>query len=151
MMLLNVRVNVHRCIKVLYLQNCRGKKLNSRALHYILSFNDDEFTGENKLQGAIRFVSWFNGFYFREYQHITVLHTDKQGRYDVHCIVNPVNVNDLSVYHCSPKEFHIWMKDIASNLYMLHQIALQSVSYIDEQGVMHYGNDFDLYQNKCWF
>ena len=137
--------------QMLYLQGCKGKTLNTRALHYILSFNYDEFQEKEKLQEAIKFVAWFNGFYFKEYQHITVLHTDKQGRYDVHCIVNPVNIHDLRIYHCSTKEFQEWLKDIAASLFMMHKIALQSVSYVDENGVMRYGNDFDLYQNKCWF
>ena len=134
--------------QMLYLQNFTGKPLSTRAIHYIMSFEYDELPKGDKFEHIKHIVNFINAFYFGEYQHLVCLHSDKYGRYDVHIIINPINIKTYNKYHCSPSEFKTMMNEMAADLYMMFQIAIQSYSYISESGRMYWGNDPDLYQNK---
>lgn len=134
--------------QMLYLQDCKGSVLKTRALHFVLSFNVHEFRERDKLAEAMRCVSWFGTFYFNEYQSICCLHDDKHGRFDIHYIINPVNVKNYKIFHWSVNDYSEWLKDVAKCLFYNHKIALLGTSYIDEKGVMHLVNDSELYQDQ---
>ena len=118
-----------------YLQNCKGKELNTRAIHYILSFYVSEFRSDDWLAMAKDCLVKIAMFYFQDYQHIGCLHIDKlekRGTVDFHFIINPVNIRNMKIYHCSASELENLMEDIALVLGTMYNITLNLVYYRDE-------------------
>ncbi|MCF2554357.1 relaxase/mobilization nuclease domain-containing protein [Faecalicatena contorta] len=134
--------------QMLYLQNFTGKVFSTRAIHYIMSIEYDELSQGKKFEQMKQIVNHINAFYFSNYQHLVCLHSDKDGRYDIHIIINPINIQTYNKYHCSPSDFKSMIDEIAVDLYLNHQIAIQSYSYITETGRMRFGNETYIYQNK---
>ena len=81
--------------QMLYLQWRRVKSLNTRALHYILSFDTLRWEKDVDQKTMTDIMSFLNEYLFVEYQHMLFLHLDKQSHYHIHMIVNPVNINTL--------------------------------------------------------
>ncbi|MFI3172205.1 MAG: hypothetical protein R3Y58_07565 [Eubacteriales bacterium] len=118
--------------QMLYHQMCKKKVLNTRAIHYIMSFNRKEFgyDYEKQEKQVKRCLSMLNTQFFREYQHVFFLHNDKEGRFDIHMIINPVRVVDLKIYHCSPHEFKNMLELIGQYLYGYFGIALYGTNHV---------------------
>ena len=133
--------------QMLYLQNFTGKKLNTRAIHYILSVEYDELRQKDKHEEAKDICRWLNAWCLREHQHMTFLHHDKWGRYDIHIIANPINYYTLNKYHCSKNELNNMIREIAEVLYYEAVIAIQGYSYITKGGRLKFGKVDDIYQN----
>lgn len=138
--------------QMLYLQRFRGKPMSTRAIHYIMSFTKDELFDKCKCEEVIKLLHWIIDYRdFKEYQRVLCLHADKIGRYDVHLILNPVNIYTYNLYHCSAGQFNEMMKELAAVFYLDKHIAINGISYIREGGRMVYGSSLDLYQDqKCW-
>lgn len=133
--------------QITYLQWRRVKLLNTRALHYILSFDTQKWEKDvdpNKMMGIMRFL---NGSLFGEYQHILFLHLDKPSHHHIHMIVNPVNINTL---HLCRDTWEGIGWQIAELLGQMYNIPLQSFTYRDYYGIVRLGNEggIDLYKDK---
>lgn len=134
--------------QMLYVQNCSGKHLHSRAQHFVISFDSYEWEweiGEEELEYFTRMI--INN-YFKPYQIICGIHKG-DGGWHAHIIVNPVSVHDYKLLHWSSYEYQRILWQLAVDLYMTLGGALQGVSYIDEQGKVRKSNcETDLYKNR---
>ena len=131
----------------LYIQKCSGKQLNTRAYHYILSFNTQRF--EEFLSAAdIRVImALFASEFLQEYQAILCLHMDKKSHYHVHIVVDPINIYN---YHKFRNNMRVMLQKLAFEILNDFHIALDGVSYYDAKGRLKYDRDahgMDLYQN----
>ena len=79
----------------LYHQNRRVKELHTRALHYILTFDSQNYESDIDRSTIVSIMNMLNYFCFEEYQNICFLHEDKSSHKHVHWIINPVNLRDL--------------------------------------------------------
>lgn len=135
----------------LYVQNCKGTVLETRAHHYILSFDTatwEQFMSFNLVNNCMEL---FNGCYFHDYQHICCLH-NKKGQIHFHVIVNPVSLVTHKIFHCSKTDYYRWCKDISFMLGASFGFAVQNISYINEEGKYRYGKNTGvfLYQNRMF-
>lgn len=136
--------------QMLYQQKCSGKKLITRALHFILSFDSlgwEWEVGIDTLESCI-YVSLYS--LLKEYQCLFGIH-DKKSNKHIHIVVNPVAIDDNHIFHWSQHDFRCFMRRLAEDLYFLYGIALQSVSYIKENGHMAWANSeeyIELYENR---
>lgn len=144
-----VMESVIGCIysQFLYLQWRRVKPLNTRALHYILSFDTQRWEKDIDRCKMTSIMCLLNAELFQEYQHILFLHTDKPTHHHIHIIVNPVNVKTYHV--CRDTQKSLGWK-IAELLGCMYDIPLQSFSYRDYDGRVKIGNEtgIDLYKDK---
>ena len=124
----------------IYIQNCSGKRLNTRAHHFILSFNTEKY--ERFVQRDI--IGIIMGFigreFFAEHQAVLYLHTNTRSHYHVHIIVNPVSFMNYKLFRYDIKDMQ---RRIAIILKDYH-IALQGVSYYDTDGYFRYGDESGL-------
>lgn len=137
-----------------YLQSCKGTKLHTRALHFILSFDTGgwewEMTHEKVYQSMFMVSMAANTLGINEYQCFAGVHNNPTHRH-VHFIVNPVNCNTGNILHYNKWQYQDFLREVASGLYFKFKIALQGVSYITEEGRMKYltGNEnVFLYENR---
>lgn len=133
----------------LYIQNCKGGNFNTRALHYVLSFDTrgwEQFMSLDKVNGC---MMSFCFIYFKDHQHICFLH-NKKGQRHFHIIVNPVALSNHKIFHCSKREYKAMCEDMAFMLGTTHGFAIQNISYITEEGNYRYGQETGgfLYQNR---
>ena len=129
--------------QMLYLQNFRGKPLSTRAIHYILSINYDELPKENRFHSVKVLTDYVNLFFFDEFQSICCLHNDKKDRFDIHIIINPVNIKNGNLYRCNKKDFRTLLNNLAILLFVFFKLELENVTYIDyETGRLKY--DYDM-------
>lgn len=136
--------------QMLYHQNCSGKELKTRALHFILAFDSLGWEKEVEIDTleACIYVSLFS--MFKGYQCLYGIH-DKKSNKHIHIVVNPVAIDDNHIFHWSQHDFRCFMRHLAEDLYFLYGIALQSVSYIKENGHMAWVNNeeyVELYENR---
>ena len=133
--------------QMLYLQWRRVKSLNTRALHYILSFDTLRWEKDVDQKTMTDIMSFLNEYLFVEYQHMLFLHLDKQSHYHIHMIVNPVNINTLHLCRETWKSIGWQIADLFNYMY---NIPLQSFTYRDYYGRMKCGNEtgIDLYKDK---
>lgn len=137
--------------QMLYLQNYREKPISTRVVHYILNIALWEIPGENKLDQVKSFVNYMSLKYFVEYQTLWCLHTDKDGRYDIHILINPVNLHTYGLYHCSPSDFEILQRTMAEEVYCFMGIALQATSYISSSGKLRMGKNESIYLDDRYY
>lgn len=135
--------------QMIYLQRCRCKPFRNRAIHYILSFSSKKYEKHMTTDQIARLMEWMRLGYFKEYQWIACLHADKPSHLHVHIVINPVNTIDLSLYRCNM--FGL-MKELADDLGELYQVALQGMTYYNENGRLCKGSEEGafLYQDKFW-
>lgn len=129
--------------QMLYLQKFRGKPISTRAVHYILSVNSYELPRKEKAKKMKDIIDYICCLFFSEYQCLYFLHHDKEYRYDIHIIINPIDVYSLNVYQCSEKRFLELLRDIATHLFMFFHMELENVTYIDEKGKMNFEEAFN--------
>lgn len=131
----------------LYLQWRRIKRLNTRALHYILSFDTGRWEGDLGDSEILSIMYCLNGSLFEEYQHILFYHKDKPTHYHIHIIINPVNIHTLRMCRDNWRELG-WQ--IAEWLQIMSNIPLQSFTYRDYHGQLVRGDEtgIDLYKDK---
>lgn len=116
----------------LYIQSYKGKKLITRALHFVLSFDTRVYGTEGELRnGEIIVCGIFLLDLFKDYQRFFALHTDKSHKH-LHIIVNPVNKKTMNLYHCSQHELKNQLKQFAGFIYQMYRITLMGISYLDE-------------------
>lgn len=84
--------------QMLYLQRASGKDLTTRCIHYILSVKKYELIMEDKVN-AMGIIMYVMGTYFQDYQVLLCLHNDKKDKYDIHILINPINITTLNIYH----------------------------------------------------
>lgn len=132
----------------LYLQNRRVKPLNTRALHYILSFDTQRNEREVDYSLLVNIMYLIQAECFQEYQCIQFLHMDKPSHYHIHLIINPVNINDLSV--CRENIITVG-RNLAEWLGIMYNIPLQSFTYRNETGRVVWGNETGAYLYKDKF
>lgn len=134
----------------LYIQKCYGGELRTRALHYVLSFDNRGWEHWMKLK-KINQCTFLYALYerFKNYQFFAAVHNHDTHMH-IHFIINPVNRETLKVWHCSESEWNRMMQDMAYELFVHHKLALQSISYIDENGKLQLGNQISpfLYMNR---
>ncbi len=117
--------------QMIFLQKCKGTKLRTRALHFILSFENRECgVVENRKQVLTGMLYTLLPILFPRNQAMAFIHNDKVGRMDVHMIVNPVEMNNMKIYHCSPHNFKLMQRDIARVLFASMQTDLCGTSYM---------------------
>lgn len=134
----------------LYSQKCSGKKLIRRARHYVLSFDTSGWEWQITAEDIERIMPSICAFVFRNHQCLWGVHNKYNNRH-VHIIVNPVSIVDQKVLHWSITDFNNAMHEIAIILYNSLGVALQSVSYIKEDGTLRIDpNDqyHFLYENR---
>lgn len=136
--------------QILYIQKCYGGELRTRALHYVLSFDDkswEHWMKADKIQECTFLFALYERFKY--HQHFCAIHKDSSCTH-IHFIINPVNNSTLKIWHCSIVEWERMMKDLAGELYSRYKLALQSVSYIDEKGNLKLGNEISpfLYMDR---
>jgi len=131
----------------LYLQNRRVKPLNTRALHYILSFDTQGYEWDIRYKKLVDIMNMIPMQCFREYQCVEFLHMDKSTHYHIHIIVNPVNINTL---HVCRETFISTGNTLAYWLGVMYDIPLQSFTYRDVYGHTVRGNQTGsfLYMDK---
>ena len=131
----------------LYLQNRRVKPLNTRALHYILSFDTKGYECNILCKELVNVMNMIPIQCFREYQCVEFLHVDKDTHYHIHIIVNPVNINTL---HVCRETFFTIGNTLADWLGVMYDIPLQSFTYRNEDGNIVKGNQTGsfLYMDK---
>ena len=140
--------------QMLYIQSCKGGRLSTRALHYILSFDTDGWEreiGTREIYDCLLALHMSAlPFGINEHQCIACLH-DKPGNKHLHIVINPVNMKTNKILHITPCQYQFLLKDFARNLYMRYRIALQGVSYVREDGAFSYsdGTHF-LYENRTY-
>ncbi len=135
--------------QMIYLQRCRYKPFRNRAIHCILSFSSTKQEKHMTTDQIACFMEWMRLSYFREYQWIACLHRGKTGCLHIHIVINPINTIDLSLYRCN---IFGLMKELADDLVGLYQVALQGVTYYDENGRLCKGSEEGafLYQHSFW-
>lgn len=133
--------------QMMYLQWRRVKSLNTRALHYILSFDTQGHEKDVDLSMLRLILHFMNTDLFREYQHILFLHLDKPSHHHIHMIVNPVNINTLRLCRETWEGIGWKIVDLLGGFY---NIPLQSFTYRDYDGRMKRGQEtgVDLYKDK---
>lgn len=131
----------------LYLQNRRVKSLNTRALHYILSFDTQGYENDIRYKELERIMCMIPIQCFREFQCIEFLHMDRKTHYHIHIVINPVNVNTL---HVCNESFITTGNTLAYWLGEMYDIPVQSFTYRNEFGHVVRGNQTGsfLYMDK---
>lgn len=128
--------------QMLYRQKCRGGRLNSRALHFVLSYDTMGWEKEMDIHKTIASIRILQGlalqFGLQNYQSVFAVHDSdnlENGRH-IHIVMNPVHFETGKILHYNKWEFHEFLKDLSRDLYMLYRLALDGVSYINEQGAL---------------
>lgn len=131
----------------LYLQWRRVKRLNTRALHYILSFDTQRWEKNLSDCDLTSIMCFVNEYLFREYQHILFLHKNNQTHYHIHIIVNPVNIYTLRMCRDTWEKTEWQIAEILGDMF---DMPLQSFTYRDYNGRLKLGNEtgIDLYKDK---
>ena len=121
----------------LYIQNCSGKSLITRAHHFILSFCTGRYEKFVDKSDIKIIMEWFAREFLEGHQAILCLHTDKPSHYHVHIVIDPVNYNTFTMFR-----YNIWQikKKLADELGW-YGIALQEITYYDERGHLRRGNE----------
>lgn len=136
--------------QMLYRQNCSGKNLITRALHFIFSFDTKGWEKQVGVDTLELCIYTCLVPLFQNHQCLFGIHNKTSNRH-IHIVVNPVEINDNHIFHWSQYEFKEFMRLLAESLYLLFGIALQSVSYIKENGNMAWTDnreDYELYENR---
>lgn len=132
----------------LYLQNCAGKRLRTRALQWVLSFDTTGWEWEVDTLKIYDFVREYLFEYFEGYQCIYAVHDNEKNAH-VHIVINPVSIVDYRLFHMSQTDYEKFRRDLAINLYMSMGVALQGVSYIDSEGNLKIANEYVfMYENR---
>lgn len=139
----------------LYIQACYGGELNTRARHWIVSFDSRDWEHWMKRDCVVRYALTMCDmidFPPEEYQYFCVVH-DNPDHIHIHVIINPVNWANLRIMHLSAGEWQYICRQLAEDLYMRCRVALQGVSYIDEQSRMKWGEDSStmLYLDRDYY
>ena len=131
----------------LYLQKRRFKKMNTKALHFIISFDSMNYESDLDNNTLVSIMQMLNRFCFEEYQHILFLHTDKPSHHHIHYIVNPVNINNLHICRWSFWSVAYSLAEVLGDLY---DMPLIPVTYQDERGSIVKGTETGsmAYQQK---
>lgn len=141
--------------QMLYLQSCKGKKLNTRALHFVLAYDTGGWEWQMDSQKVCRSISTVlvaaNTMGVNAYQCCAGIH-DTETHKHIHFILNPVSCMDMKVLHYNMGQYMAFLKELALQLYGKFRIALAGVSYITEDGRMKYVNRRNdnsfLYENR---
>lgn len=134
----------------LYIQNGKGEELDTRALHFILSYDSAGWEWEMDIQKTIDSISTLLRIIspiLLGNQTIIVAH-DNDRNCNIHIIVNPVNKWTRKIFHYGPYELEAFLKELAFELYMKYGLALSGVSYIGEDGKCHLVCGHFLYENR---
>ena len=131
----------------LYLQKRRVKPLNTRALHYILSFDTQGYEWDIGYKKLVDIMEMIPVQCFREYQCVEFLHMDKSTHYHIHIIVNPVNIHTL---HVCRETFITTGNTIADWLGTMYEIPVHCFSYRNSYGHIVRGRETGsfLYMDK---
>lgn len=124
--------------QLLYHQTRRVKELHTRALHYILSFDSQNYESDVDKSTVVSIMNMLHCNCFTEYQNICFLHEDKPSHKHIHWIINPVNLRDLSICRIN---FWTLMYQVAEILATYYDIALQPVTYQNEKGEIVCGKE----------
>ncbi len=115
----------------LYLQKRRVKPLNTRALHYILSFDTKGYESDIRYKEIEDIMHMVPIQCFRGYQCVEFLHMDKPTHYHIHIIINPVDINTL---HVCRETFITTGNRLAEWLGIMYDMPLQGFTYRNEFG-----------------
>ena len=131
----------------LYLQKRRYKETYTKALHFIISFDSQNYEKSLDCYTIESIMSMTTKLCFPEHQCISFLHTDKASHKHIHYVVNPVNINDLHIIRWSFWELANKFAEILGSMY---EIPLVPVTYQNERGQIVKGYEAgDLtYQQK---
>lgn len=132
----------------LYYQKKRVKTISNRALHYILSFDSENYEADIDRTKIMNIMSWINYSFFTEYQRICFLHENKHSHIHIHWVINPVNMNNLSICRIN----FYWLQSQIAKVLAECDIALQPITYQNPKGGIVYGNESGamLYQKKYY-
>ena len=131
----------------LYLQKRRVKPMDTKAYHYIVSFDSQGHESDIGRYELESIMISLNQFCLSEYQAVQFLHMDKPSHYHIHYIVNPVHIYNFHVCRETPKKTSYSFAEILGSI---HGIALSPVSYQDGIGRIVRGTETGcmIYQQK---
>lgn len=126
----------------LYLQKRRVKSVYTKALHFIVGFDTQNYEADIDIQTATTIMGSLGFLCFKEYQRILFLHINKPSHWHIHYIVNPVNIYNLHICRWSFWKVAYRFAEILGGF---HSIPLVPVSYQDEQGHIVKGTETGCY------
>lgn len=140
--------------QLLYCQRCSGKKLDSRALHFILSYDTIGWEWQMSIEKVIESVQILgrvaNQFGLSEYQFVMGVHDNGKNRH-IHIAINPVNRMTKRILHYNIWDYKNFLWELAKELYWRYGIALAPVSYISERGELRRADGEPiLYQDRLY-
>lgn len=130
----------------LYIQRCSGKQLDTKAYHYILSFDTQKYENFVSVDDIKAIMAFFAHDFLQKHQAVLCLHTNKKTHYHVHIIVDPVSFYN---YHKFRNNMQGMKNRLAFDILSYFHIALEGVSYYDERWKLRESIDetgIDLYQ-----
>ena len=128
--------------KFLYLQKRRVKQVYTKALHFIIGFDTQNYEADIDSNMITTIMGSLSLLCFKEYQRILFLHVNKPSHYHVHYIINPINIYNLHICRWS---FWTVAYSFAEILGGFYNIPLVPVSYQDEQGRIVKGAESGCY------
>lgn len=131
----------------LYLQKRRVKPIYTKALHFIIGFDTQNYEADIDANMIGTIMNSLCFMCFKEYQRILFLHIDKPSHYHIHYIVNPVNINNLHICRWSFWSVAYSFAEVLGDLYVMPLIP---VTYQDERGRIVKGTETGsmAYQQK---
>ena len=140
--------------QMLYAQHCSGKKLKTRALHFVLSFDTEgwewEMRGRTFYASSAAIWGAAKKFDLKDYQCIMAFHNKPRNRH-IHIIVNPVNLRTNQILHYNMFQYKSFLKELALELHMRYGLALAGTSYIDERGRLRFSDEYEImYQDRMY-
>lgn len=131
----------------LYLQKRRVKSVYTKALHFIIGFDTQNYEADIEPNMITTIMGSLSLLCFKEYQRILFLHINKLSHYHVHYIINPINIYNLHICRWS---FWTVAYSFAEILGGLYDIPLVPVSHQDEHGRIVKGTETGsyIYQQK---
>lgn len=130
----------------LYLQKRRVKSVYTKALHFIIGFDTQNYEADIDINMIGTIMGLLSFMCFKEYQRILFLHTDKPSHYHIHYIVNPVNINNLHICRWSFWNVAYSFAEVLGDF----SIPLVPISYQDVHGRIVKGTETGcmVYQQK---
>lgn len=131
----------------LYLQKRRYKETYTKAWHFIISFDSQNYEKDLDCNTIESIMAITTELCLPEYQCISFLHADKPSHRHIHYVVNPVNINDLHILRWSFWELANKFAEILGSMY---GIPLVPVTYQNEHGqiIKGYAAGDLVYQQK---
>lgn len=130
----------------LYLQKRRVKPIYTKALHFIIGFDTQNYEADIDSNMITTIMGSLSLLCFKEYQRILFLHVNKPSHYHVHYIINPINIYNLHICRWSFWNVAYSFAEVLGDF----SIPLVPISYQDVRGRIVKGTETGcmVYQQK---